>query len=143
VKLSRRHFLIGSGALLVALGGFVGSRAMGSETVIRRILQKHLPGIRIPRSEVHRYRTEMEQFASDRMRTMLSLVSTFGVAYPLLSLPVLRGVRDRFEQRLVVHFLLSTNFFRESAVRDGSADVRYVGHHTQRIACSNPFAVLN
>ena len=73
---------------------------------------------------------------------MLLLVSTFGVAYPLLALPGFRGVRDRFEQRLVVHSLLSTNFFRESAVRDGSTDVRYIGHHTQRIACSNPFAVL-
>jgi len=142
VKLSRRTFLMGSGALALAFAGLAIFRWRRDGEVIRRVLEKHLPGIRIPDREVQLYRKDLEEFASERMRTTLTLISPFEFAYPLLALPILRRARDKFEHRVVVDFLLSTDFFREPSVRDGSRDVRYTGFHEKHLACSNPFAVL-
>ena len=142
MRLSRRTFVLGS-TVGLALAGLAVYGRKSEGQLIRSVLEKHLPGVRIPDSEVERYRRDLYEHASKRVQQMLPVISNLAIAYPLLGLPVVRDMRDKFEQRLVVDFLLSSNFFRESSVRDGSSDIVYSGFHTQYVACSNPFAVLD
>jgi len=143
MKLSRRTFLIGGGVVALAAAGFAAVRSKREEEVVRLLLQKHLPGIAIPGEATSLYLQDLRELASTRFLRTLKLVSVFWFAYPLLSLPLVRRARDKFEHRMVVDFLLSTNFFRDEAVREGREQVQYTAFYKSNIACSNPFAVLS
>ena len=141
MKLSRRTLLVGGG-LTVGLGVLLAVTRGGEHDLLRRVLEKHLPGVRIPDSELEHYRADLHRFGSARMRKMLPWISTFAFAYPLLGLPRVSRAKHQFEQRIVVDFILSTNFFRDPSVREGKSDIAYHGFHTEYVTCSNPFAVL-
>jgi hypothetical protein len=138
---SRRRFLLGGGAIVVAVG--VGGKLSfdywtGRVAWVEKVLRRHLPGIALDEDSLPLFFRDVRAkgiLGSPKLRLAVLIDQTVPVASNWVV--KLRHAVERQERLVLTEFLLGSNFFRaEDPTRE---TITYFGRAT---ACGNPFAAF-
>jgi hypothetical protein len=142
--MKRRTFLItGAAGVLAVVGGRL--IASSDESAIVKVIYKRLDYLKLDGPGVRQFATELAALGKSSLysisSTRLRLIDAAGPLYTGIALTAGANLADALshgEDRVVTHYLMSSDFFRNGA--DVSRTVHYLGQYDPLVACNNPFA---